>query len=329
MRTRRALPALLIVLLFAIAACSSVTGTRSPTVAASVEDRDIEVAQVESQFEALSDIPQFAAELEAQEGFSEQVEAIVLSLYIQREIFASGGEELGVDVDEDDVDEQMAAQTGGIEDPDEMRTMLAEQGITPEFLRLQTELQVYQDRIGDALASQADDVGDDEIEAAYEQMYGGTPSARHILLDSEEDAEEILERLDDGEDFGELAVEESTDPSAQENEGELGPITEGQFDPDFTEAVQGAEEGEVVGPVATQFGYHVIERLEPPSLEEVEDEVREAAEADAGSFAVTSWINDRLEETEVVVNPRFGSWDAEQGTVEPGDALDRPSELDR
>ena len=329
MRTRRALSALLLALLLTAAACGSVTGTRSPAVAASVEGSDIEVSQVEEQFDALAEIPQFAADLEAQEGFTEQVEAVLLSLMIQREIFARGGSELGVDVDDDDVEEQMAAQTGGIDDDEEMREALAQQGITPEFLRLQAELQVYQEHIGEALAGEGDAVGDDEIEAAYEQMYGGTPSARHILLESEGDAEEVLERLDDGEDFSDLAVEESTDPSAQDNEGELGPIVEGQFDPDFTQAVHDAEDGEVVGPVETQFGFHVIQRLEPPPLEEVEDEVREAAEADADSFAVSAWIGERLEQTEVVVNPRFGSWNAEQGAVEPGEALDRPSELDR
>ncbi len=329
MRTRRALPALLITLLLTVAACGSVTGTRSPNVAASVEGNEIAVSQVETQFEALSDIPQFAADLEAQEGFTEQVEAVLLSLLIQREIFASGAAELGVDVDTDAVEEQMAAQTGGIEDDDEMREVLAAQGISPEFLRLQTELQVYQQEIGDVLASERDGVGDAELEAAYDEMYAGTPSARHILLESEEDAEEVMDRLEDGEDFGELAVEESTDPSAQDNEGELGPISEGQFDPDFTEAVYEADEGEVVGPVETQFGFHVIERLEPPPLDEVEDEIREAAEADAESFAVTSWVTEQLEGTEVVVNPRFGSWNAEQGAVEPGDPLDQPNELDR
>ena len=329
MPSRRVLPALLMTLLLVTTACAQVTGTRSPTVAASVDGTDIAVSEVEAQFDALADIPDFAANLEAQEGFSEQVEAVLLSLLIQREIFERGAADFDVEIDDDAVEEQVAAQAGGIEDEDELREALAAQGITPEFMRLQSELQLYQERVGDELAAEGDGVSDEQMQAAYDELYGDAPAARHILLDSEEEAEAALERLDDGEDFGEVALDESTDPSVEENEGELGPIIEGPFDQDVAEAVYAAEDGEIVGPVETQFGFHVIERLAPPPMEEVEDEVRDAAEGDAELFAINAWVAERLEETDVVVNPRFGTWNAEQGAVQPSDALDQPSELER
>ncbi|MBF8437884.1 peptidyl-prolyl cis-trans isomerase [Halanaerobiaceae bacterium Z-7014] len=81
---------------------------------------------------------------------------------------------------------------------------------------------------------------------------------RHILLDTEEEAGEVLERLNAGEDFAELAREVSTCPSADQG-GELGVVNEGtQFDQTFKDAALSLDTGEVSEIVATDFGYHII-----------------------------------------------------------------------
>lgn len=327
MHIRRAPLALLVALGLLLSACAPVTATQPPTVAADVNGEAVPIDAVTDQYEALVELPELAQEVEAQEGLRAQVEAVLVSLLVQRELFEQGADDLGIDVDEEDV-EQRVAEQAGTEDPEELREAFAAQGITPEFARLQVEVQLYQERAGEELAGEGE-LTDDELEAAYEQLYTATPRARHILVDTEEEAEEVLERLEAGEDFGELAVEVSTDPSAEENEGELGPITSEQFDPDFAEAVFEAEDGEIVGPVETQFGYHVIERVAPPELAEVEEEVREAAEADRDSLAIETWATGLLEDGDVEVNPRFGAWRAEVGQVEPSSPLDRPSPLER
>ncbi len=327
MHIRRAPLALLVALGLLLGACAPVTATQPPSVAADVNGDAVPVSAVTEQYEALVELPELAQEIELQEGLREQVEAVLVSLLIQRELFRQGAEGLGVEVDEGDVEERVVAQAG-TDDPEELREAFALQGITPEFARLQAEIQLYQERAGEELAGQGE-LTDEELQTAYEQLYTAAPSARHILLDTEEEAEEVLERLEAGEDFGELAVGVSTDPSAEQNEGELGPITAEQFDPDFAEAVFEAEDGEIVGPVETQFGYHVIERLTPPELAEVEDEVRAAAEADRDDLAIETWVTGLLEDSEVEVNPRFGAWSAEIGQVEPTSPLDRPSPLER
>lgn len=101
---------------------------------------------------------------------------------------------------------------------------------------------------------------------------------RHILLDTEEDAEDALERLNAGEDFAELAQEVSTGPSAEAG-GELGLVNEGtQFDATFKEAALNLEAGEISGVVETDFGYHIIkvdEKIEAGlrDFSEVTDEI--------------------------------------------------------
>jgi peptidyl-prolyl cis-trans isomerase C len=81
--------------------------------------------------------------------------------------------------------------------------------------------------------------------------------ASHILVTSEDDANKILKRIKDGEDFTALAKRFSSCPS-RKNGGDLGWFEKGQMVPEFEAAAFAAEKGAVVGPVKTQFGYHVI-----------------------------------------------------------------------
>ena len=93
--------------------------------------------------------------------------------------------------------------------------------------------------------------------------------ANHILVDTEPEAQDALDRFNAGEDFAELAMELSTGPSGP-NGGDLGCVVEGQFVEPFEEAAYAAESGDVVGPVETGFGFHVIQiESVGPATEEV------------------------------------------------------------
>ena len=105
-------------------------------------------------------------------------------------------------------------------------------------------------------------VDDEEAKAFYEAnpqhfQKGATIGAKHILVDSEEKCAAILEEIQGGKAFEEAAKENSTCPSSA-NGGDLGEFGKGQMVPEFEEAAFAAEIGEVVGPVKTQFGYHLI-----------------------------------------------------------------------
>ena len=83
-------------------------------------------------------------------------------------------------------------------------------------------------------------------------------SARHILVSSREKCEELKSRIEAGEDFAEIAKENSQCPSGKQG-GDLGEFFPGQMVPEFDEVVFTAEVGKVHGPVKTDFGYHLIE----------------------------------------------------------------------
>ena len=83
-------------------------------------------------------------------------------------------------------------------------------------------------------------------------------SARHILVDTEEQCLQLKESIANGEDFGDVAKEHSSCPSGAQG-GDLGSFGPGMMVPEFDEVVFSANLGEVHGPVKTLFGFHLLE----------------------------------------------------------------------
>ena len=106
-------------------------------------------------------------------------------------------------------------------------------------------------------------VDDAEVKAFYEENPQNfkkeeTVSAKHILVKEEEECAKVLEAINNGEKtFEDAAKECSTCPSGQQG-GDLGEFGRGQMVKEFEDAAFDAEAGQVVGPVKTQFGYHLI-----------------------------------------------------------------------
>ena len=83
-------------------------------------------------------------------------------------------------------------------------------------------------------------------------------SARHILVGSESEADDLKQQLADGAEFGALAQAHSQCPSSSRG-GDLGEFGPGMMVAEFDQVVFSAPVGKVQGPVKTQFGYHLLE----------------------------------------------------------------------
>ena len=83
-------------------------------------------------------------------------------------------------------------------------------------------------------------------------------NARHILVSSEEECNNLKQQIIDGADFAEMASTHSQCPSGKQG-GDLGSFSPGQMVPEFDTVVFNETVGDVHGPVKTQFGYHLIE----------------------------------------------------------------------
>ena len=121
-------------------------------------------------------------------------------------------------------------------------------------------------------------------------------SAKHILVDSEELANDILNKINNNEmTFEAAASSHSTCPSKDAG-GDLGTFTRGQMVPEFEEAVFNMKNGEVSGPVKTQFGYHLIklENLQAggeSEYEEVRNEIERSLMYQKQSEAYNKELN--------------------------------------
>lgn len=127
------------------------------------------------------------------------------------------------------------------------------------------------------------EVTDKQIKEFYEtnkEMFktGDTIEARHILVDSEELAKEVIEKIKGGMSFADAAAEYSTCPSKAQG-GNLGRFGRGQMIPEFEKVAFESEVGEISEPVKTQFGYHIIEvqskqEAEVQPLDKVKDMIK-------------------------------------------------------
>ncbi len=188
----------------------------------------------------------------------------------------------GVAIKESDVDVMVAAfaQHGQNMNNEQGRKMVLEQLISKKLLLLdaQKNLFEYDPEFKKELEMVKNDllvnfvmkktmekvsVTDAEVKEYYEKnkenlVEGEKVGASHILVDNEEKAKEILEKINNKEiSFEDAARAESSCPS-NENGGNLGEFTRGQMVPEFDEACFSMEVGEIKGPVKTQFGYHLI-----------------------------------------------------------------------
>jgi peptidyl-prolyl cis-trans isomerase C len=125
-------------------------------------------------------------------------------------------------------------------------------------------------------------ISDEAAQELYDTQIGKPGkefNARHILVETEDDARAVIAELDAGADFSELAKEKSTGPSGSSG-GKLGWFGAGQMVAPFSEAAAKLEKGEYTKePVQTQFGWHVIilddtRESTPPPFEDVKDRLK-------------------------------------------------------
>ena len=149
------------------------------------------------------------------------------------------------------------------------------------------------------------EVSEEEIKTFYDENQaqfkkGETVSAKHILVESEEKCNEILAAITSGEKiFEDAAKEFSTCPSGQRG-GDLGAFGKGQMVPEFEQAAFAAEIGQVVGPVKTQFGCHLIKveaknEAEVAAFDEVKSAIRQNLMQQKQNKVYTEAIDDLKE----------------------------------
>lgn len=165
-----------------------------------------------------------------------------------------------------------AAEKDGVTDSEAFKQRLA-------FMTMQAERNAYVDQKVTA------GITDAELKARYDQELAkfSPPEeihARHILVETEDEAKAIIKDLEGGADFATIAKEKSKDPGSGAEGGDLGFFARGQMVPPFEEAAFALEVGQITKtPVKSDFGWHVIKleekrKQEPPPFDQIKDQIR-------------------------------------------------------
>jgi parvulin-like peptidyl-prolyl isomerase len=161
------------------------------------------------------------------------------------------------------------------------------------------------------------------VDPAFVTEYFSAPAtyttvcARHILVETEEAATEVIDRLEGGEDFAAVAAEVSLDSPT----GDLGCSPASRYVTEFAAATIAADVGVYTGPVQTTFGFHVLvvdERTAPTPEEIAADPLSFFTDTDL-NLIWGEWLNEKIEGAEVDLDPKYGTW-SDVGIVPPEDA---------
>ncbi|MBU5439425.1 peptidylprolyl isomerase [Tissierella sp. MSJ-40] len=128
--------------------------------------------------------------------------------------------------------------------------------------------------------------------------------ARHILVETEKKAKEVIEKLNAGGDFSELAKEYSMDEATKELGGELGFFGRGKMVAEFEESAFALKLNEISEPVKTKYGYHIIEveekkEAKEANYEEIKDMIKEILLEEKIPTEYEKWYQEKLNENKV------------------------------
>ncbi|MBF0392384.1 MAG: peptidylprolyl isomerase [Alphaproteobacteria bacterium] len=147
---------------------------------------------------------------------------------------------------------------------------------------------------------------DDILKKKYQEIITKMPAreevkARHILVETEQQAKDVIAKLGKGAKFEDLAKEVSKDPGTKDSGGDLGFFGKGEMVKEFAEAAFALKNGEITQtPVKTDFGFHVIKvedrrKAEAPPFDSVKDQLRQMA----GQETVVKVVNELRDKAKI------------------------------
>src|SRR5215210_850146 len=246
----------------------------------------------------------------------------IMPQLVSSEIAKAYAQEHNITVSDKEVDQELTklkeqvgdqARSSGqdVSNQEAYEQALKQNNITEEQLREDIRENLPVQKVQQRVAGDAEP-SDEEIQVYYEKNKEAqftTPAqrcVRHILFnkDQKHKAKEVEHQLEDGGDFAKLAKENSQDPGSAANGGDLGCLGRGETVAEFEQAAFGAKQGEIVGPVKTEFGYHIIEvtDIKPEqtrSLQEVRSQIKSQLSTDEQSTVFNKWVEEQKKKRDV------------------------------
>jgi foldase protein PrsA len=228
-----------------------------------------------------------------------------LSYLINNKIVEIAAGKENVKISDEDVDAEMKEFVEANGGEESFNYALEQSGLTKKDI--ETEIVNYL-KIVKLLESEVD-ITDEEMKTHFEENKDSynepeQVEASHILVENEETANKVKEKLEAGEDFAELAKEYSTDTSNAENGGELGYFSKGTMVEEFENIAFSMNVGEISDPVKTDYGYHIIhvtdkKEAKEANFEDHKEEIEQTLFDQEISTEYSTWITEQREKLEI------------------------------
>ena len=240
----------------------------------------------------------------------------ILKQMINSELLLQQAIQNKINITSDEINAEIDKIKENISSPEEFNNILKANNLTLNQLKEDTKNNLMITRILDDAKNKVN-ITEDELKEYFtenEESFFEPEKvhARHILVETEEEALNIIQQLKEGiVDFAELAKEKSTGPSA-ENGGDLGFFTKGQMVKEFEDAAFSLQPGEISDAIKTQFGFHVIKCEErkneyQPSFEEAKEQINTFLKYQKENEAISKLISDLNENADIVIEYDFES----------------------
>ncbi|SNR33482.1 peptidyl-prolyl cis-trans isomerase C [Haloechinothrix alba] len=207
----------------------------------------------------------------------------------------------------DTLDKMLNEQPSG--DRDSLTKFLENQGIAEADVLDELKRQLATSQLFEQVTADVKPVTDEEVRTSYQERKSEmvSPEQRHlrnIVVDSKQEAQDVLSEAQAGADFATLAAQRSLDQSTKDNGGDLGTVTAEQLQEKFAEAAFQVEKGSYFGPVKTQHGWNIGHVVEVKSSEQLSfDEVKDQLEKDLNRKRKLEtwrdWLGEQIKKADV------------------------------
>ncbi len=275
-----------------------VSGCASNKVAAKVNGEEIALSAVESRLKR--EIARLGLDEKDPKVIEEYREKALESL-IDEFLIREEAKKQGIKVAEKEINAELERVRSMFKNEDDFTQALKAAETSIEELKKDIEFYLLQKQIWEKV-TKGITIDDKEVIEYYEEnkerfVRKEEVKARHILLETEEKAQEVLQKIEKGTNFSELAKEYSTDPGNKEQGGDLGWFERGAMVAEFEKAAFETEVGKISEIVKTQFGYHIIlvedkKEAGQQSFEEVEEQIRELLLYEKGQEKFNAWLEE-------------------------------------
>ena len=253
----------------------------------------------------------------------ESVREEVINFYADKLLLKQAGEEKGIKIEQNEIDEQLEQAKAMFEDEEKWKEALEQSGMTEEdYIEEVIRTNLLQQKLQEALASEEGNGASDDELLAYLQdstaLLDGAKRSSHILFNAEdrETAEQVLARIKSGElDFAEAAKQYSADSGSAADGGDVGWDVTSSFVTGYQSALTGLEKDQVSDLVESDYGIHIIKCTDVYNVpeggindlgqvpEEIVETVRTNMAASTGSTSFYSWYSEYRDAAELDINP--------------------------